>query len=32
MIGIVGYLKYLNKDFTRQKVAAKARYIIDPSL
>jgi len=32
MIGIVGYLKYLNKDFTHQKVAAKARYIIDPSL
>jgi N6-L-threonylcarbamoyladenine synthase len=29
MIGIVGYLKYLNKDFTHQKVAAKARYIIE---
>ena len=29
MIGIVGYLKYLNQDFTHQKVAAKARYIIE---
>lgn len=28
MIGIVGYLKYLNNDFTEQSVAAKARYHI----
>jgi N6-L-threonylcarbamoyladenine synthase len=28
MIGIVGYLKYLNKDFTQQSIAAKARYVI----
>ncbi len=29
MIGIVGYLKYLNEDFTDQSVSAKARYIIE---
>ena len=28
MIGVVGYLKYLKKDFTDQKIAAKARYLI----
>ena len=28
MIGIVGYLKYVNKDFTEQNVAAKARYLL----
>jgi N6-L-threonylcarbamoyladenine synthase len=28
MIGIVGYLKFLNKDFSTQDVTAKARYII----
>lgn len=28
MIGIVGYLKYLNKDFVNQSVVAKARYVI----
>ena len=29
MIGIVGYYKYLDKDFAQQDVAAKARYIIE---
>jgi N6-L-threonylcarbamoyladenine synthase len=28
MIGIVGYLKFLNKDFSAQHITAKARYII----
>jgi N6-L-threonylcarbamoyladenine synthase len=28
MIGIVGYLKYLEDNFTNQGVTAKARYII----
>lgn len=28
MIGIVGYLKYLNEDFAKQSIAAKARYVI----
>ena len=28
MIGIVGYYKFLNGDFTAQDVTAKARYII----
>lgn len=28
MIAVVGYLKYLNSDFTDQKIAAKARYLI----
>jgi len=28
MIGIVGYLKYLNDDFAKQSIAAKARYVI----
>lgn len=28
MIGLVGYLKYLKKDFTHQQIAAKARYLI----
>jgi len=28
MIGVVGYLKYLKKDFTNQKITAKARYLI----
>ncbi|GMN11425.1 tRNA (adenosine(37)-N6)-threonylcarbamoyltransferase complex transferase subunit TsaD [Croceitalea sp. MTPC9] len=28
MIGIVGYLKFLEKDFAEQNIAAKARYII----
>lgn len=28
MIGIVGYLKYLNKDFAKQSIGAKARYVI----
>ncbi|MEE9361082.1 MAG: tRNA (adenosine(37)-N6)-threonylcarbamoyltransferase complex transferase subunit TsaD [Cellulophaga sp.] len=29
MIGIVGYLKYKNNDFTNQSVTAKARYVIE---
>lgn len=29
MIGIVGYLKFLNEDFSKQNVAAKPRYAID---
>jgi N6-L-threonylcarbamoyladenine synthase len=29
MIGIVGYLKYLQKDFTDQAVSPKARFIMD---
>ncbi|WP_297796693.1 tRNA (adenosine(37)-N6)-threonylcarbamoyltransferase complex transferase subunit TsaD [uncultured Eudoraea sp.] len=28
MIGIVGYLKYLNGNFSDQRIAAKARYVI----
>lgn len=28
MIGIVGYYKYLNNDFSKPNIAAKARYII----
>lgn len=28
MIGIVGHLKYLNNDFSSQKISAKARYTI----
>ena len=31
MIGIVGYLKFLEKDFAEQNVAAKARYKIGSS-
>ena len=29
MIGIVGYLKYIEGDFSNQAIAAKARYAID---
>jgi len=28
MIGIVGYLKFLNEDFSEQHITAKARYVI----
>lgn len=31
MIGIVGYLKYLNEEFSEQNVVAKARYVIGGS-
>lgn len=29
MIGIVGYLKYMEGDFTDQSITAKARYVLD---